>query len=325
VTLLATRERHLAWQTGDSDKAPAVSCRRGDILRLTLADYRSWAPAVERGFSWAARFLNGERIFEVRDVPYRTQLVPLAAIHVALGKQAETIGNVERIRRWYWCGVLGELYGGAIETRFANDLMQVVVWVDGAAEPITVYESSFDAGRLLTLRTRNSAAYKGIYALLMEKGSKDWLYDQDITLANHHQLAVDIHHVFPKAWCNAHGIDDLRRESIVNKTAISAATNRTIGGKAPSKYIVQLTERAGTPEAAIRARIEGHQIAFEKLASDDFDGYFDARRRALLDMIGQAMGKVIADIPSDQPATAGDYELDEEEASDADVDEQVAV
>ena len=325
VTLLATRERRRAWQTGDSDKAPAVSCRRGDILRLTLDDYRAWAAEVERGFNWAARFLNGERIFEARDIPYRTQLVPLAAIHVALGKQAETIGTVGRIRRWYWCGVLGELYGGAIETRFANDLVQVVDWVAGAtAEPITVYESSFDASRLLTLRTRNSAAYKGIYALLMEKGCKDWLYDQDITLANHHQLAVDIHHVFPKAWCNAHGIDDLRRESIVNKTAISAATNRTIGGKAPSRYVVQLAERAGVPEASIQARIEGHQIAFGALASDDFDRYFDARRSALLAVIGQAMGKEIADTASGQPATAGDYEVDEEEASDSDIEEQVA-
>jgi hypothetical protein len=36
------------------------------------------------------------------------------------------------------------------------------------------------------------------------------------------------------------------------------------------------------------------------------------------------MGKEIADIPSGQPTMAGDYELDEEDASDADVDEQVA-
>lgn len=322
VTLLATRERRSAWQAGDSDKTPAVSCRRADILRLTRDDYERWAPEIESGFQWAARFLNGERVFVARDIPYRTQLIPLAAIHVALGNQAETIGVVESIRRWYWCGVLGELYGGAIETRFANDLVQVVDWVHGTeAEPITVYESSFDATRLLTLRTRNSAAYKGIYALLMAEGCKDWLYDHDITLANHHQLAVDIHHIFPKAWCNANGIDDLRRESIVNKTAISAATNRIIGWKKPSSYIKQLAEKAGVPEASIRARIEGHQISFEYLASDDFDAFFDARRRALLGLIGRAMGKEIADIAGGQPMTAEDYELDDEEPSDTDVDE----
>lgn len=323
VTLLATRERRSTWQAGDSDKAPAVSCRRADILRLTRDDYTRWAPEVERGFEWAARFLNGERVFTARDIPYRTQLVPLAAIHVALGKQAETIGTVEMIRRWYWCGVLGELYGGTTETRFANDLVQVVEWVQGAdTEPITVYESSFDAGRLLTLRTRNAAAYKGIYALLMAQGCKDWLYDQDITLANHHRLAVDIHHVFPKAWCRTHGVDDLRRESVVNKTAISAATNRiTIGGKAPSRYVVQLAKEAGVPESTIAARIEGHQIAFKSLATDDFDDFFDSRRRALLDLIGLAMGKEITDASGGQMGATDEYELDDEELSDTDIDE----
>ena len=111
---------------------------------------------------WAGEFLGGEMIFEARDVPYRTQLVPLAAIHAALGASAQTIGKVEKIRRWYWCGVLGELYGGAIETRFANDLQQMVEWCEGGSNPpITVYDASFDPGRLLTLRTRNSAAVQG--------------------------------------------------------------------------------------------------------------------------------------------------------------------
>ena len=40
-------------------------------------------------------------------------------------------------------------------------------WVRGEmAESVTVQESSFQAKGLLTLRTRNSSAYKGLYALL---------------------------------------------------------------------------------------------------------------------------------------------------------------
>jgi hypothetical protein len=257
-------------------------------------------------------------IYEARDVPYRTQLVPLAAIHVALGAAAQAIGKVEKIRRWYWCGVLGELYGGAIETRFANDLQQVTEWCTGGeAEPITVYESSFDPGRLFTLRTRNSAAYKGIYALLMKGGSKDWLYDQDITMATHHGLAVDIHHVFPKKWCADHGIDDLRRESIVNKTAISAETNRRIGGQAPSAYLAKLQREAETTADVLRRRIEQHHIDYYALSTDDFDRYFEARRVRLLDLIGAAMGKTIAE--AIVPVLPADYDLDEEEPTDEDV------
>ncbi len=321
VTLLVTRARRLSRPPDDSGKAPAVSCRRPDILGLRRDEYERWAPEVERGFLWAARFLNDERIFDVRDIPYQTQLVPLAAIHVALGERAETVGTVEKIRRWYWCGVLGELYGGSIETRFANDLVQVVDWIGGAgSEPSTVYDSSFDPGRLLTLRTRNAAAYKGVYALLMKRGCRDWLYDRDITFADHYQLAVDIHHIFPKAWCAANGVDPVQQESIVNKTAISAATNRIIGGKAPSRYLRQLVERADTTISSVRALVEGHQIVHEHLAADDFKAFFAARQRALLDLIGQAMGKAISDVAG---AAVADYELDAEEPDD-EVDESVA-
>lgn len=86
----------------------------------------------------------------------------------------------------------------------------------------------------MTLRTRNSAAYKGIYALLMREDCADWMYDQSIDLASFFSQSLDIHHIFPKAWCASHQIDAGRRESIVNKTAISYSTNRIIGGKAPS-------------------------------------------------------------------------------------------
>ena len=324
ISLLATRERRMAWTAGESDKPPAVSCKRRDILRLTPEEYKHWAPKAEKGFLWAAAFLAGEMIYEARDVPYRTQLVPLAAIHVALGSAAEAIGKVEKIRRWYWCGVLGELYGGAIETRFANDLQQVIEWCNGGeSEPITVYDSSFDPRRLLTLRTRNSAAYKGIYALLMKGGSKDWLYDQDITIATHHSLAVDIHHVFPKKWCNEHKVDDLRRESIVNKTAISASTNQKIGGQAPSRYLPKIQKEAETTLDILRTRIEQHHIDFERLTLDDFDGYFEARQSRLLGLISDAMGKA-ASKPTVE-LLRQDYYLDEEDPSDADSFESEAV
>lgn len=323
ISLLATRERKLAWSEGDSEKAPAISCKRKDILRLSHEEYERWAPEAERGFLWASAFLTGEMIYEARDVPYRTQVVPLAAIHVALGPSAEAIGKVEKIRRWYWCGVLGELYGGAIETRFANDFQQVTDWCNGAeGEPITVYESSFDPGRLLTLRTRNSAAYKGIYALLMKGGSRDWLFDQDITIATHHSLAVDIHHIFPKKWCYPNKIDDLRRESIVNKTAISAATNKRIGGRAPSLYLPKLQREAETSGEELRRRIEQHHVDYHALEHDDFDAHFEARRSSLLGLIAAAMGKAV--VEPVMPVLPEDYELDEEELEDEDAVEMEA-
>jgi hypothetical protein len=132
----------------------------------------------------------------------------------------------------------------------------------------------------------------------------------------------DIHHIFPKKWCAEFKIDGLRRESIVNKTAISAATNRKIGGRAPSKYIPALKIEAETTLDEICRRVEQHHIDFDCLAADDFDGFFNDRRHRLLDLIAVAMGKPISE-PS-VPTLPEDYDLEDEELSNTDVDEEVA-
>jgi hypothetical protein len=86
ITLLSTRARraaHLAAMP-DDDRAPAVSAKRREMLRLPLADYQQWAGPVTAALPKLVRFLHAEHIFRARDLPYTTQLVPLAAIILAL-------------------------------------------------------------------------------------------------------------------------------------------------------------------------------------------------------------------------------------------------
>src|SRR5262249_20133334 len=118
--------------------------------------------------------LHAQRIYDAPDLPYRTQLVPLAAILAVLGDRANNDGIRSNLAQWYWCGVFGELYGGAIETRFARDLPEALSWVDGGPTPSTIQDANFVPDRLLTLRTRNSAAYKGLAALLLRDGGLDF-------------------------------------------------------------------------------------------------------------------------------------------------------
>ncbi len=133
ISLLVTqtRRREVLAVGVNTDNAPGISCKRKDILKLEVTDWETWADRVEAGFVRAARFLYGQKIFKTRDLPYRTQVVPLAAMFVDLGKEGETEGVRQKIARWYWCGVLGDLYGGGVESRFARDLPEVVAMVRG--------------------------------------------------------------------------------------------------------------------------------------------------------------------------------------------------
>jgi hypothetical protein len=296
VSLLVTRARREAAIAAGTpaDKAPGISCKKKEILDLTLDEYRTWADAATRGFEKAARLLRSQHLFTARDLPYRTQLTPLAAILAVLGDKAEAAGMRDLFVRWYWCGVMGELYGGAIETRFARDLAEVLAWVDGGKEPSTVADANFVSARLLTLKTRNSAAYKGISALLMRDGGRDFRTGEELAEQFYFDDHVDIHHIFPKAWCHENRVDERRMDSVVNKTPLSAKTNRMIGSNAPSVYLERMQRSAGVDAARMDEIVHTHLADPALLRSNDFDAFFRARSEALLTRIEQAMGKKIA-------------------------------
>ncbi len=297
VTLLATQSRQrafLARADRDEERAPRVGCRRTDMLALTLAEYQQFAPQVVQGFKTAAKFLYGQHIFTTPFLPYGTQLIPLAAILAMAGNKAEPLAAQAKLTQWFWCGVLGELYGGTTETRFGRDLPEVLAWINGSTvEPRTVEEAQFAAGRLQTLRTRGSAAYKGLYALLLKDGAMDWRTGDALSANTYFDEAIDIHHIFPKKWCDEQGISPSVYNSIVNKTPLSARTNRIIGGRAPSEYLHRLANSAGVSIEKVKEKVTTHRADVDRLVADDFDGFQELRRAALLNQIAAAMGKPV--------------------------------
>ena len=305
ISLLHTYERRQAdVAAGKIGKAvSAVSAKRISVLSLTLADYQRWADQVESGFLLAAKFLRKECFFASRDLPYRTQLVPLAAVLSVLKERWLEPRIHEKLCRWYWCGVLGELYGGAVETRIANDLEELMAWLaDEGDEPRTIYEASFQPSRLYTLRSRLSAAYKGLNTLVLREGAKDFFWKATIQELDHEEVALDIHHIFPRTWCEGHGIKPSVFNAIINKTPISYKANRMIGGKAPSSYLasIQAHKQVGLGDNAMDAILGSHRIDPDALRADNFEAFFEHRKESLLAIVEQAMGKSIEREVEDQ-------------------------
>ena len=267
----------------------AVSCKRKDILKLSVGEFKGKLDLALEGYLNVSQFLQEQKIFLSRDLPYSTQLVPLAAIFSELGRRAHNHTVRSMIARWLWCGILGEQYGSAVETRFAKDLVEVLSWIDGGPEPTTVKEADFSPDRLLTLRTRNSAAYKGINALLMRDGGKDFLSGVDIDISTYRGNNFDIHHIFPRHYCHQAGIDHERCDSIVNKTPLSYTTNRIIGGNAPSIYLDKLQTEHNINPTSLDNILSTHVIDINATRSDDFETFFDKRKDALLSRIMKAI------------------------------------
>lgn len=316
-TVLQTREvrarREAEGATGL--ELPQVSMRRDALLKLPLEAYERHANAIQEGFGRAAAFLGELRILRERDVPYPPQITALASFFAARGNAPLSAPGSEKLARWFWTVALGEVYGSATETRIARDVTELLAWIDaGGPKPRVVVDTVFREERLMSLRTRNSAAYVAAHALLMAEGCRDFVTGQPVEIMTFHDAKIDIHHIFPKAWCIARGHPREVYDSIVNKTALSKASNQSIGGKAPSDYLARIERGDGQSPAALDAILASHLIDPALVRADDFEGFVAARRTALGDLVGRVMDHVVRNAPAEEAEYAAPVDLEEEAA-----------
>jgi hypothetical protein len=316
ISLFYTRDRRRAAEAeGKQGKElPTVIGNRQALLSLPLDAYKLYEVKVEGGFVRAAKFLHMLHIYRVFDLPYQSQVVPLAAILADIGDDWEHEANRAKLVQWYWNGVFGELYGSAIEGRAARDFMEVPAWLKGGALPSTIREATFRSDRLKTMRIRLSAAYKGVNALLMKEGAQDFRSGQKFDHTVFFGENVDIHHIFPKSWCEKQKIKPAVYDCIINKTPLSYKTNRIIGGAGPSEYLAKLESGDKSSPPIAQDKLDGflssHLIDPAQLRSDDFESFMRARQQQLLLLIEKATGK---------PAYRGD-EPDEDQGEEVDAE-----
>ncbi|MDY0149411.1 MAG: DUF262 domain-containing protein [Kiritimatiellia bacterium] len=308
ISLIHTHKRKLDdIENGKTGKqVRPVSAKRADVLELPLSAWKKWADSLEAGFRLAGQFLKKESVYARRELPYSTQLVPLAAVLTQLGNRWMEPRIYEKLARWFWCGVLGELYGGAVETRVALDYEQLLNWFEADDKvPRTVFDASFQADRFSTLRSRNSAAYKGINVLVLREGAQDWFWKAGIQELDANEVSLDIHHIFPRKWCIDKSIPKGQYDSILNKTPLSYKANRKIGGNAPSQYLenIQGATQVQLNNDDMNALLASHAIDPQILRSDDFDAFIADRRTRLGKLIESAMGKPVSMMPE-----LGEYE-----------------
>lgn len=280
-------------------KVTGVSAKRETILNLPLHAYQLYKNDLMTGFLRTAKFLREESFFSSKDLPYSSQLIPLAALMCIIKDRWQEPIIKDKIAKWYWNGVLGELYGGSTETRISLDLQELTEWIlyDGE-EPSTVRNASFNVDRFDSLRSRNSAAYKGISVLIQRDGAQDFFWKtkiRDLSDEDWEDNKLDIHHIFPIHWCKQNDIPPKSYNSILNKTAISYKANRMIGGKAPSEYLRQLQKHSNVQlsDSGMDSILYSHCIDPVSLRSDDYEVFRERRAEKIIDRIEVAMGKEV--------------------------------
>lgn len=237
---------------------------------------------------------DGFGVFDTKWMPYSTMISALAAMLHAIETRQFEHHAYKLMRRWYWASVFRERYAGSVESTIYRDYQDWLRAVaDPAFEPAAIQDARINIveNEAFSLRqvSRVNSVYRGTMCLIALRGAKDFQADDSIEF---HTL--EDHHIFPKAYlyrrktADGKPIPSERVNSIVNRTLISAQTNRRISRSSPSNYLERLVP------ADHRAEIlQSHFIDADGLAAmqaDDFEAFLDARELGLMTEVVTRLG-----------------------------------
>jgi hypothetical protein len=287
------------------------SVKRGDVLRLSVADVEEHWDAVAQGYRAALEMLRDEcGVRTSKWLPYGYLLVPMAALWreaIEIGGPASA-ANRARLKRWFWSSGFSQAYDRAANTQAARDYSELRAWFADGPAPTTVEEFSFDPRRLREITPKQQSVYKALMALVLCHGAADFHHGHTLTPASIAAQSVDDHHLFPKAYLNPSDADPAFApqlvDSILNRTLIDADTNKRIGKRPPHEYLAEIREELEAADSGLYEQVLSSHLlpsgADSALHNDDFEAFLTWREARLAEEIAALCGVDLA------PADASD-------------------
>ena len=137
-------------------------------------------------------------------------------------------------------------------------------------------------------------------AMILKNHAMDFISGAEMDFSTYSNEKIDIHHIFPKDYCVGQHYDKNKWNSIINKTPIAAASNREIGGVAPSAYLKKLEKKGSVSADVLDKYMKSHWINHVLLRQDDFQDFIIDRAKRLLNAIENATGRTISGKDSDE-------------------------
>lgn len=276
----------------------APSCKRREVLNTAPGDITKWWDKVVTGLANGLEMLRDDcKVMLPKWLPYQTVLPPLAAVLARVGKvkTAESGAHREKLKRWFWCAVFGQVYESSPNSKSAKDVLEISAWLSGGALPESVSSFRFDPRALRDVTPRQRAIYRGAICLILGGGARDFHTQSIITGKLMAQEGIDDHHIFPAAYLERSGVSSSRqRDCVLNRTLLDRTTNQMISDRAPSKYLNDIRKTRGFPFEKVLA---SHGLPTDEkspLLRDDFEAFLELRQKYLWEKIQQSTGATIA-------------------------------
>lgn len=147
-----------------------------------------------------------------------------------------------KIKKWYWASIFTQNYSSAAESTSAKDFGDLKKWFDDdTAEPESYikFVQELDGLDFVKQNQKGGAIYNAIFNTLILNEARDW-YTSELPEYD----TLDDHHIVPNSWGKKNVGNDIN--SILNRTPLSASTNRKIiGSRMPFDYLKEMLENNG--------------------------------------------------------------------------------
>lgn len=259
-------------------------CGRESLLRATREDFLRGKDRLSYVIEDFEKILDEDEWTKIHMLPSECVLPALAAMALREEAGMSCDGFVrKRIRGWIWISMIiyksGRSHGGYWGKRVAEvfkvlkmDTSQFSRWSKSQIETSGVSPGTF--------QYQEKGGMQAIEALLRKQpyGLPDFLDGSGAGGGVERQ----VHHIFPRAWCeDQDGSETIAREqwnSGPNLTLITGDTNRELGGRAPSAYIVKTILQSQENDVVQCSQMfDKHGIPMKSLEEDDFESFYKFR------------------------------------------------
>ena len=283
---------------------------RESLLRANREDFARGKDRLIQVIEEFEGILNEDEWTKIHTLP--PECVLPALVVMALREQAgmSCDGFVrQRIRGWIWTSMIiykserahGGFWGRKVAEVF--DILKMGAsefsrWSKGQIEKSGVSPKAFQ------YQGKGGAQATEALLRMQAHGLPDFLDGSSAAERGERQ----VHHIFPKAWCEDRDASEtIPRElwnSWPNLTLITGDTNRKIGGKAPSAYIdVDVSKCWQGDRTQFLQMFEKHGIPMKHLEVDDFESFYKFREVWLCRQFNDHFEKRLG-LPKPFPETA---------------------
>jgi hypothetical protein len=162
-------------------------------------------------------------------------------------------GEADELARWIFVASAFGHYSGSLETTLASDVAILRSDVNAGEVLPTLIRAAQEPrtpGTRLTAedlrgRTRKSPFLRLLQLRATQQGAASWVSNRALTWdPNHNGLAVEVHHVFPKAWLRRKGKGrHPEMDTLANFAFLSKWDNIGISDDDPARYLAKADQK----------------------------------------------------------------------------------